>query len=329
MIEGQKLSFLKTEMTSPDWIKNRLKSYDPKIAAERSSAIDLIYLIIDDERGRIEEFTPETLAICLWIIAAISDNALLSKFSIEMRDIYQNNIEKMSDDLIEDASKALGISVEYQERRIFRVSALDFIQFNSRLSGIKYRLAFQNLSSGWITMDKVSLAKLMRECFVQRLGTFYSHLNREDALDAMRDLMEMIDYVSESWKNIKGRRVSELGPVNQMLFPPCIKEYLVEMRDGVNLPHMARFTLTSFLHKIGMKNEDIMALFRTAPDFNERLTEYQVNHVTGQSSGTEYSPPKCEVLRSNHLCYWGEDKLCHQEWLRHPLQYYMIKNRKR
>ncbi|MCL5440233.1 MAG: DNA primase, partial [Candidatus Thermoplasmatota archaeon] len=63
------------------------------------------------------------------------------------------------------------------------------------------------------------------------------------------------------------------------------------------------------------------------PDFNQRITEYQVDHVTGQISGTEYSPPKCEVLRSNHVCYWGEDKLCHQEWLRHPLQYYAVKKK--
>ncbi|EQD75008.1 DNA primase large subunit, partial [mine drainage metagenome] len=248
-----------------------------------------------------------------------------SRFSITVRDIYQHMIESFSPDLVEDAANSLGLRVEKVEGKTFRIRALDYIRSNTHLSGTRYRLAFQDIKDGWVYLDKLVLSKVLREHFVTRIKEFYDSIDPRKAMDILGDFQGMMQYIGDQWKAIKGKRTTDLGSVDQSLFPPCIKEYLVEMRDGVNLSHMARFTLVSFLHKIGMQNPEIMALFKTAPDFNQRMTEYQVDHVTGQISGTEYSPPKCEVLRSNHLCYWGDDGLCHQEWLRHPLQYYTVK----
>jgi DNA primase large subunit len=84
----------------------------------------------------------------------------------------------------------------------------------------------------------------------------------------------------------------------------------------------------SFLHAIGMDSEEIMKLFSAAPDFREDMTRYQVEHITGKTSGTEYSPPGCQAMKTYSICY-NEDDWCRRErpdgsgrYVNHPLSYY-------
>jgi DNA primase large subunit len=327
MISSPRLGFLKPEMQLPEWAKAQYTSFGRDAAQTREDATNFLYSLVQEDVTKPDHITPESLALSLWLLKAINDTSLFSRFSVTARDIYQHMIESFNPDMVEDASMSLGIRVERVEGKIFRIKALDYIRSSTHLSGARYRLAFQDIKDGWVYLEKSVLSKILREHFVNRVKEFYEAINSAVAVQLLGDFHDLVQYIGDQWMAIKGKRTTDLGSVDQSLFPPCIKEYLVEVRDGVNLSHMERFTLVSFLHKIGMQNTEIMALFRTAPDFNQRITEYQVNHVTGQISGTEYSPPKCEVLRSNHVCYWGDDRLCHQEWLRHPLQYYAVKKK--
>ena len=54
----------------------------------------------------------------------------------------------------------------------------------------------------------------------------------------------------------------------------------------------------------GQTVEQIAPLFKNAPDYNERVTKYQLEHIAGSSGkGTRYSCPSCEKLRSENLCF--------------------------
>jgi DNA primase large subunit len=108
------------------------------------------------------------------------------------------------------------------------------------------------------------------------------------------------------------------GDVTRDAFPPCMKDLLSELQRGLNLPHTARFALTSFLANLGYDKDKIMELYRMAPDFREELTRYQVEHITG-AGGTEYTSPSCKTMTTYGNCY-GKDKLC--EYVSHPLTYY-------
>lgn len=319
--------FLSSEMQDPAWVTGQNTSFSQEAYTNRSEAIDLLNSTVEEELAFEHRLRPEPIALAVWIAKAIGDNTLLSRLSIVIRDLYRDSLEKLNTDQMEEEASALGIALETVDRKNFRIFALDFVKNNAHLSGYKYRLAFQRLDHGWVIADRHVTVRIMRECLVTSIMQFQSGIDQKVAKDCLGEMSSFAKVVRDAWTEARGIHAFDLGAVNDALFPPCIKEYIVQMKNGVNLTHMARFTLTSFLRKIGMGNPDIMALFRTAPDFNERMTQYQVEHITGEISGTEYSPPKCVVLRSNHLCYWGEDKLCHQEWLRHPLQYYQIKKR--
>jgi len=71
-----------------------------------------------------------------------------------------------------------------------------------------------------------------------------------------------------------------------------------DIAAGINLPHSARFTLTSFLLKIGLSVEDIIKIYRSSPDFDESKTRYQVEHIASR----EYTPPSCSTIRTYGNC---------------------------
>ena len=87
-------------------------------------------------------------------------------------------------------------------------------------------------------------------------------------------------------------------------YPPCIKHAIEVLEKGENLPHSGRFMLATYLLSKGQPVEQIAPLFKNAPDYNEKITLYQLNHLAGTSgSGTKYSCPSCEKLKSQNLCF--------------------------
>lgn len=87
-------------------------------------------------------------------------------------------------------------------------------------------------------------------------------------------------------------------------YPPCIKHAIEILEKGENLPHSGRFMLATFLLSKGQSVKQIAPIFKNAPDYNERVTLYQLNHLAGTSgSGTQYSCPSCEKLKTQSLCF--------------------------
>ena len=90
-------------------------------------------------------------------------------------------------------------------------------------------------------------------------------------------------------------------------FPPCIKAIYENVAAGRPASHMGRFALTSFMLGVGMSEENVFQFFRSVSDFNERMTRYQVEHISGsRGSGTRYTPPNCATLRTHGLCVSSE-----------------------
>jgi DNA primase large subunit len=87
-------------------------------------------------------------------------------------------------------------------------------------------------------------------------------------------------------------------------YPPCIKHAIEALNNGENLSHSGRFMLATFLLGRGQTIDDIAPLFKNAPDYNEKVTRYQIKQVAGESGNkTKYACPSCEKIKSNDLCY--------------------------
>lgn len=87
-------------------------------------------------------------------------------------------------------------------------------------------------------------------------------------------------------------------------YPPCIRHALDHMAAGENLSHSARVMLATYMLAIGKSIEEIVSLFKNAPDYDERVSRYQVEHLAGErGSRVRYLVPSCAKLRNEGLCY--------------------------
>lgn len=269
----------------------------------------------------------EAFAITLWALKDINQNALTSRFIIDQRDVLKYILTregKKEREIISTYCNMLGIEVSIVDN-LFKTPFNFFISNNKKISGYKYRLIYQKLESGYVYLEMDQLIHILREYFVKKIMDIYNNINKTNARTVFRQYSGKIENYRETFKKINAKNQINLGDVDFSIFPPCIKEYITEIRDGGNPSHMARLTLATFLHHIGMQNEDIVRTFKGTADFDENSAIYQIDHLTGKISGTEYNPPKCATLRSNHLCYMGDDKLCPH--IKHPLQYYEVKKK--
>jgi len=92
-------------------------------------------------------------------------------------------------------------------------------------------------------------------------------------------------------------------------YPPCIEHAIEVLNKGDNLSHSGRFMLATFLLGRGQTIDEITPLFKNAPDWNEKVTRYQIKQLSGEPGGnkTKYVCPSCEKIKSNNLCYITPD----------------------
>jgi DNA primase large subunit len=155
--------------------------------------------------------------------------------------------------------------------------------------------------------------------------------------EAVAAFVPKLQRVKFALEEKRRREMEQYGEVRRDLFPPCMVHLLGDLEKGVNVPHLGRFAATAYLASIGMNPEEIMALFAKAKDFRADLTRYQVEHITGKTSGTRYTPPNCATMLTYNLCCQrvkeiecrdhGRDSRCQEAWLKHPLSYYRSKVR--
>ena len=266
--------------------------------------------------------------VCPVVLRAINVRVFANRVLMSMRDDFESYANGIEMEEVMELAKKLDISLNIErDKELFRIELFDFTKYCSRISGAEYRLALQMIDKGDILTRKSYVCKMLRENFYQSLQFRMNEIPLDLAAKAMGSYSNMIEEISK--KSAELSKDLELGNVDSSCFPPCIKHYVNDIKGSVNLSHLARFALVSFLSNIGMEEEKVMEIFSNVPDFSKKVTEYQVKHIMGEISGTKYSPPKCATLRSNHICYMGDDKICAMEKMNHPLTYYKIKKRQK
>lgn len=315
--------------TDPDGVRRLFLSNDSVASQTRKEAEEYIFACVE-EKQNARNISTDSFRISLWFLSAIDESVLTARVINQQRDYLEKALTREFPEDVEEYAFKTGLNIQYDVNEgLFMVPMEDFLRNTRRISGPLYRLSYQALSDGKVYIMKEAVAKLIREHFVARNFEIVDRIDAKEARDVLQEYVDFADRMKKLYRENHAKKTVELGEIDFRLFPPCIKEFLKELQNGINLPHIARLTLASFLHKIGMRSENIAGLFKTAPDYDERITEYQVKHISGEISGVEYSPPKCATLQANHICYKGDDTLCNQEWLKHPLWYYEVKKRKK
>lgn len=195
----------------------------------------------------------------------------------------------------------------------------DYVEIVAVLHDERFKLVNRHVHNGQVEIKKSELLELLRE----RIRVI---LRRDLPYNVPKSICQQLKPVAESIKKeYQEQMLQQFGTIEETAFPPCMQALITALTAGTNLTHAGRFSLTSFLHTIGMDLAGIAALYGRSPDFDPEKTMYQVEHITGRGgSGTEYTAPACAAMRTTGLCV-NRDALC--EKVNHPLSYYKAKKR--
>ena len=275
---------------------------------------------IDDVEGDVPQITDAyqeclSFPVARMMVEAINDDALRHRFAIResKRAFYflkredEGAVFEMVDNTFHWALKAQRHIIN---NRIFELTIAfqDYIQIAPLFHDAGWKMVNRDIDQGWIYLDTRQLKRLIAEAVKNHiLGRRVSNVNLKGLFD------EEIKSIKQRWQSVRSRWGGGefTGEAWVEGFPPCIRELLAFTREGQNISHLGRFALATFLLHVGLSIEDIVDLFRKAPDFQQDLARYQVRHISGEfGSGTKYTPPSCATLQTHHLCRAGDDKIC-------------------
>jgi DNA primase large subunit len=70
----------------------------------------------------------------------------------------------------------------------------------------------------------------------------------------------------------------------------------------------------------GMPTEQIIDLYKNTPNFDRKVTSYQVTRLAGKQGGTKYSSSSCSKMQEYNLRL--PECPCNTGRIKHPMQHY-------
>ncbi len=318
---------------------------DPAYERARSIGRARVLAAADDPRAtkdvaELDAAEPEVRYLSLLfdqiVLAAAPSPGALRRWAVtEAKRTHGRLSEVPVDELVEVAGR-LGFAMESRPADRVALRLVDYLRLAVPIREADYRLARQDVEHGWVVVGRTRGARLLQEAVRVRLGVPVPLAEEVRALVRAREA-ELLEALARRMPAPVPRGPASTAAIRPKLYPPCIRKMQRTLEAGENLSHAGRFALAAFLHRVGADFETIVDAYRGAPDFDESVTRYQVEHITHHDGGAGYGPPECDTLRSHGLCARDgdptaplladrqPDPLCHEEWLRHPLQYYRKK----
>ena len=259
------------------------------------------------ERYEIEVLT---FLVALIIVKSAALEPLLRKFALaEARraekflteDLKrQNELQKRSlfAKIFEDLFQ-LKIGLAGADGRLYQVKVTDYLSRSSHFHEQEWKLVNRLVSQGSVFLDADETVRLIRHELSVMIYSRVRGMNLPVIPEAMRAKADLL--------RAKFAPRFDYRPMTVTDFPPCVKHALEVMGRGENLPHSARVMLASYMLAVGKPIDEIVDMFENAPDFNQKITRYQVEHLAGmKGSRTKYSVSSCEKLLNENLCFATE-----------------------
>ena len=262
---------------------------------------DLIGDQVSKEAALPREIFSFLLAIVLLKLSGM--HTLIKRFALAEARRAEKYLEKDLANISDESKKELAIriiddlfSVQVEKLdNYFVIPVSDYLKHSINFHEREWKLINRHVENGHVFLTPHETVRLIRK----ELGTYINskiiNAKTPTMISGFEDSVTKLVSLSKKFITFT---------VTTGEYPPCIKHAIEELEKGENLPHSGRFMLGAFLLSRGQSVEQIAPLFKNAPDYNERVTLYQLNHLAGTSgSGTKYICPSCEKLKTQDLCF--------------------------
>ena len=203
----------------------------------------------------------------------------------------------------------LDIAFDFSENKAFLVSLplQEFLKIPFKDPSLK--LVNQFVSKGQVFLDLNGFCRFLKE---KAYSTVLSSLPvKTEGIPLQLKKIALGVKGEAKAREQKLFKAAFKGKLAPEAFPPCIAQMYGQLASGQKIPHMANFTLATFLNSVGMPKVQMLALFRKSSNFKERVAGYQIDRIVAQN----YAPPGCDKIKAYGNCTAD----CH---VKHPLGFY-------
>ena len=197
----------------------------------------------------------------------------------------------------------------------FKISIASYLTRASKFHELHWKLINRVVDEGDVYLTKHDLIRLIRNEIKNIILEKINVISIPKLPERMEEIVKEIVSTSP-----RPQKFMENQLVTPDKYPPCVLHAIKMLEQGDNLPHYGRFLLGTYLLSIGKNVDNVIELYSGAPDFNERITRYQVEHLAGlKGSRTRYKVPTCRTLKTHSFCF----KVAACDSIRSPLQFGM------
>lgn len=270
-----------------------------------------------DNVASVDEEVVSFILACI-MVKASKVKALYRRFALSearraevflVDDLRMNTGRDEMGHILNNIFKGLfAIDVIYShDHSTFMIKVEDYLKYSTNFHDEYWRLSNRILHKGYVHLSTKDMVRLIRDEIyaliirrLERINVEYDHLpealkRRVNALKGM--MLEMHGLSSDNMYAIERRG-----------YPPCILNILKVLEEGKNPSHTARVLLATYMLGIGKSVDEVCELFKNAPDYNERVTRYQVEHLAGlRGNRVRYSCPSCSKVQSQGLCFKSDE----------------------
>jgi DNA primase large subunit len=293
--------------------------------AEKRIEEAIVYAQIG-QQDQNQEIEILSFPIAVMLVSATNDSFLKRRYALAEAKRAYNELKLESTEKIFTITDIFRWKIQPTEQTMtnYPVHFTDYLRNTAGFHEDKWKLVNRMMQKGEVRLTKNEIARILAEEVRRHIE---KKLEAKLDIELPQTIVGCVEKLEQMFIIRKGKIRLEEMPKEVVVdaFPPCIRQLYNDSKAGRHLSHIGRFALTSFLIQIGMNSEDVVNLFRSSSDFNEKMSRYQVEHIAGgRGSGTKYIPPRCDTLRTHGVCP-GMDEICRRT--RHPLSHYRRKLR--
>ncbi len=271
-------------------------AYHPDLLRARERALRRLFSSIEGKIDlSIDEIRPMndvySFLISRIIVERLGDKFLRNRFAEhEAKRFLKLSEGEYLPNLVKLAEESFEIKIRILEGELVAIPYDKYLELAKGLGGEKWRLVNRDLREGEVIVSEKEFRRLLAEAI--RMRVLKPSKIEEELPKPLEDLALVVRRLLEAKKESlpKRRRIGKLAP--------CMEELLKKVSEGENLPHAARFALAAYLLKIGWEKSKVIDVFRSIPDFKEKVAAYQVEQIAKKG----YLPPSCSKLRSMGIC---------------------------
>jgi DNA primase large subunit len=218
------------------------------------------------------------------ILSHLRNNFLTSRFAVNESKIVRGYLDREDEKTVDAVAGHFGIMTRKEEGRLL-IDLPTYLKF--ALRDPNYKIINRKLFAGFVDITDEQKKRLIENAVKKHY----------ESLPVIKDPPELIKEAGKKLLEEMPRSETKIT-VKAGDHPPCIARIFDEARKHENLPHHARWYLATYLLAIGMSEDDITKVYSDLPDFSEKVTRYQVDHIKKKG----YNVPSCATVMTYGLC---------------------------